>query len=406
MTTPTNRPASATVSAASTGTVSADDGEADRVMLADAVATILDDLCTPADVTDSEAAGWSPRLWSALAEAGMPWISVPESAGGSGGDLGDACTMLTVAGRYAVPLPLAETGILAGWAMAAAGLAVPSGPLSAAPADALRAQATPDGWRLHGRLDRVPWAGQCDRVVTVLDTADGCVVVAVAPGSGRLTPGRNLAGEPRNTLTFHDTPLAPGEVGAAPPGVTPDTFRLRGALGRAALMAGALSRVRELTVRYTNQRTQFGRPVARFQAVAQHLVRTAEEAVLVDLAVRIAADADDGAGPGLLAGATAKILAGQAATTVTAAAHQAHGAIGMTREYELGALTRRLWSWRDEWRNETYWSRRLGAQLSRSGADALWPALATPARQVAGSRATPAGASAEGGRPVGAELPR
>lgn len=353
-------------------------------MIAEAVAAILDDLCTPADVTAAEAAGWSPRLWSALAEAGMPWISVPESAGGSGGNLGDACAMLTVAGRYAVPLPLAETGILAGWAMAAAGLTPPSGPLTGAPADRLRADATPNGWRLHGRLERVPWAGHCDRIVTVLDTAGGCLVVAVAPERARITPGRNLAGEPRDTVLFHDTPLVPGEFGVAPPGVTPDTFRLRGALGRAALTAGALRRVRELTVRYTNQRTQFGRPIARFQAVAHHLVRTAEEAALVDMAVRVAANANDG-GPGLLNGAAAKILAGQAATAVTTAAHQAHGAIGMTREYELGALSRRLWSWRDEWRNETYWSHRLGAHLARSDADALWPALSTPSSRHDGN---------------------
>jgi acyl-CoA dehydrogenase len=74
------------------------------------------------------------------------------------------------------------------------------------------------------------------------------------------------------------------------------------------------------------------------------------------------------------------VVAGQAATVAAAASHQAHGAMGMTREYELGQLTRRLWSWRDEYGSERYWSRTLGRQLIDAGADGLWPAIAVGAR--------------------------
>jgi acyl-CoA dehydrogenase len=45
----------------------------------------------------------------------------------------------------------------------------------------------------------------------------------------------------------------------------------------------------------------------------------------------------------------------------------------MTKEYELGQLSRRLWSWRDEFGGERSWSRELGRQLADDGADALWP---------------------------------
>jgi acyl-CoA dehydrogenase len=268
--------------------------------------------------------------------------------------------------------------------MAGAGLEVPSGPLAAAPVSpALRVTRAPDGWRLDGRLERVPWAARCDRIVTVAqadahaDTDATCVVIAVRADQARIVPGRNLAGEPRDLVVFTELALSPDEIAVAPAWVTPDTFRRRGALGRAAMMAGAMQRVQELTVRYTNERQQFGRPVAQFQAVAHHLVRIAEEAIATEMAVRIAAAGGLGSEPNLLDVSAAKIVAGQAATAITAAAHQAHGAIGMTYEYELGQLSRRLWAWRDEYGSESHWSRQLGRHLAASGADTLWQALST-----------------------------
>jgi acyl-CoA dehydrogenase len=56
----------------------------------------------------------------------------------------------------------------------------------------------------------------------------------------------------------------------------------------------------------------------------------------------------------------------------------------MTKEYELGHLTLRLWSWRDEYGSETSWSRRLGEQVVAAGPDALWPLIA--GEQPAGQR--------------------
>ena len=49
--------------------------------------------------------------------------------------------------------------------------------------------------------------------------------------------------------------------------------------------------------------------------------------------------------------------------------------MGVTREFALGALTRRLWSWRDEWGGERAWATRLGRTLAAAGPDALWPTL-------------------------------
>ena len=351
----------------------------ERTMLSAAADEMFRDLCSPRTVRDAEEHGWSPDLWEALTEAGFPLVGVPEAAGGSGGDVADACALLMVAGRYAAPVPLAETGLLAGWAAAAAGLALPAGPATVAVGrrgDTVELSGAEGAWRLSGQVSRVPWGARCERVVLVAEHDGRYWVVSAPTAAATVTGGRNLAAEPRDTLTFTSVELDDALVAPAPESVTPHALMLRGALGRASLIAGALARVTELSVRYTEEREQFGRPVARFQAVQAHLVHIAEEAQLAGMAASVAA-LNCATALSFSDVAVAKIIASEAATSVARAAHQAHGAIGMTKEYELGQLTRRLWSWRDEFGSERSWSRALGHQLALAGADELWPRIST-----------------------------
>jgi acyl-CoA dehydrogenase len=46
--------------------------------------------------------------------------------------------------------------------------------------------------------------------------------------------------------------------------------------------------------------------------------------------------------------------------------------MGVTRDYPLQYLTRRLWSWRHEWGTTTYWRRQLAMRADGAGADALF----------------------------------
>ena len=73
----------------------------------------------------------------------------------------------------------------------------------------------------------------------------------------------------------------------------------------------------------------------------------------------------------------AKADASSAAGLVASLAHQVHGAIGMTQEYELQHYTRRLWAWRQEFGSERWWYGRIGAGVVASGADGLWDRVAT-----------------------------
>ena len=333
-------------------------------------------------VEQAERDGFAVDLWQVWADAGLAFVSVPEEAGGSGGTLTDACAVLRIVGRHAAPLPAGETALLAGWLLAAAGLPLPAGiATTVTRPGVLLPSVRRDGRELllQGEVAQVPWAAVAERIVLLADLDDAVHVVSVPHDRDGVVvrPRRNVAGEPRDDVALH-VRLDAAEVAAVPDGVDADALLQRGALARANLAAGALESTRELTVRYTGERQQFGRPVARFQAVQAHLVQLAAEAALAGAAAEVAAGmVATGADGADRAVAAAKVVAGQAATRGAAHAHQAHGAIGMTREYPLHHRTRRLWAWRDEYGSERYWSGRLGAAALRGGADDLWPSLTT-----------------------------
>jgi acyl-CoA dehydrogenase len=328
---------------------------------------VFADSATFAAVQSAEADRWAGEIWDAVAGVGLPWVSVPESAGGAGGSLADAVALLVVAGRHAAPIPLAETGLLAGWLAATAGLPVGSGPrtvLAGGPDDDLDLRSG----RLTGRASRVAWAEGVEDIVALVDDQ----VVVISPDRARIERVANVAGEPRDTVIFDEVEVE--AAAPAPPGVDADALLRRGALSRAALMAGALGAVARLTAAYTVERKQFGRPVASFQAVQALVVRCAEEAALVDLAVQVAArEAERGDARFEIAGA--KYLADEAARVVTRAAHQAHGAMGMTQEYPLHHLTRRLWAWRAEY-GDAMWPARIGRGVVELGAESMYRVIA------------------------------
>ncbi|MFE0171069.1 acyl-CoA dehydrogenase family protein [Streptomyces sp. NPDC059002] len=295
------------------------------------------------------------------------------------------------AGRRAVPASLAETALVARPLLRRVGLPVPDGALSYAVAPELTIRhAHPaasavgsagclgddDTLLVTGTLRRVPW-GRAATAVVVLATAPfGPVLFTLTPDRAVLSPGGNLADEPRDDLHLNSLEIPASQVRRISPELL-DEARLRAALARSALIAGAAERCVGLTVAHTSARTQFGRPLSRFQAVKQEEARLVEEAALVRAAVQAAATPLDSGGPAAhFAVAAAKTQASASAAEIARIAHQLHGAIGITRLSPLHLATTRLWSWRDEDGDETYWARRLARPLS---AGTLWPALtATP----------------------------
>lgn len=331
---------------------------------------------------------WDERLWAALEEAGLPLISVPEVAGGSGGSLEHAAVVVTCAGEHAAMVPAAETALLGGWLLAEAGLPVPPGPLvavrapvpAAGGAGAVSLTRVPDGWLVRGRLPRVGWGRVAGRVVVLAEA--GGAELAVDLGAGEVTagPGANVAGEPRDDLIV-DTVAGHAAVREVAVG-TGQVLRLRAALARVLLISGAMGRALDLTVRYAGERQQFGRSLGSFQAMQQQIAELAAETA----AVRTAADAavrcctgdgctgDSFASPGAwFAVASAKVQAARGATVAARIAHQVHGAIGFTQEHALRLTTTRLWAWRDEAGSPAEWADELGRHVLAGGP--LWPVI-------------------------------
>jgi len=359
-------------------------------LLTDTVGEILTAVCTDDALRAAERDGFAPEIWSAVAEAGLPWISVPEEAGGEGGALADALAVLRLAGYHALPLPLAETGVLAGWLLAASGLQASRVPTTVVSGPDLVWSAG----TVRGSARYVAWGRAAEHVVVLAQATgdnaaagaaadavtDGPVVAVFAVADLRVEPHVNLAGEPRDTVYFDGAaPLASAPAG---PAVSAETLRRRGALTRVILMAGAAGRIRDITVRYTGERYQFGKPIGRFPGVQQHVVHVGQQAAMLEMAADLvcaAAAADPGltGQAAMFQVAAAKSIAADAATIATAAAHQAHGAMGMTQEYPLHNLTRRLWAWTREYGTGTQSADELGALVASAGADALWPAIAS-----------------------------
>ena len=325
---------------------------------------LFGETCSHEAIQRAEETGGAPEIWAAFAETGFPWISLPEAAGGSGGTLLDALEVLRLVGWHAAPVPAAETGILGGWLLASAGLELPEGIVTVAPGTSRDTLQVADDGTVTGTVAMVPWGRHAERLAVIANGTVASIPVAAAT----VDPHPSLAGEPRDTLVFDGVAA---DTAPAPQGVDAESLRFRGALSRVALMAGAIEKMSRLTVSYTNERQQFGRPVARFQAVQAHLVWAAQDAALARMAAEIAAREAD-RGDGRFEIASAKLVANQAATRATKACHQAHGAMGMTQEYPLHHLSRRLWTWRTEYGGDREWTRWVGERATSVGADGLY----------------------------------
>ncbi|MDE2924537.1 MAG: acyl-CoA dehydrogenase [Acidobacteriota bacterium] len=292
--------------------------------------------------------------WRAIEDNGLVDMLLPEEAGGAGVDFGDAMAVGRTAGAFALPLPLVET-MIGRWLLADAGLEAPAGPLGMVTA--------------AGRLE-VAWPDNVAALV-VSDARGG--VGWVAAGEVESERGTNSAGEPVGRLR-EPPPIPPGQSGDLSSEPSPSTVM---AVARSAMIAGAMERILDLTIEHVQGRVQFGRPLARFQAVQQLVAIMASHAAVVGVASDTAVESTHGEGDrnAAFAVACAKARASEACYEVTRIAHQLHGAIGYTREHDLHRFTRRLWAWRDADGDEGYWQQRVGEMALRSGGAGLWPLL-------------------------------
>ena len=337
-------------------------------MLRETATRLFSEHCEPKHLREAEKGIFQTAAWAAIEEAGLHRALVPEDAGGYGVDIADALSLLRVSGEFALPLPLAET-MLASYLLADAGIDMPHGPLTIAPvvaADRLNLTRSGSDWHLSGTASRIPWARDAAAIVVLAEYNGIPHVVLLAAAGLAVTHGENLAREPRDTIRIDATPVA-----VAATRVTLAKLRAIGAAMRSLQIAGALARILAMTSQYAQDRVQFGRPIGKFQAVQENLAVLAGQTAAAGAASDLAAEAV-AAGIRILPIAAAKSRCGEAASIAASIAHQTHGAIGFTQEHNLHFFTKRLWSWRDEFGNESEWNLLLGRYMANSGADRLW----------------------------------
>lgn len=304
-------------------------------------------------------------LWDQLSELGLTALTAPENTGGSAATWLEAAALLSESAASARHLPLAESDLLAGWLLRTAGLPVedPTIPRTIAVLDDT------------GSAKAVPWLQDAVRVVLLTPAGPDFSVVELDANELRATAEivsvPTNSGQQRADLTIRSVPAS----GATVHSEVAAQLQLRGALARAAQSVGALDRAVDLCVEHTSVREQFGRPLARFQAVQQLVADAAAQAALaraaVDAAVLEAAATDLTSAGAARRVAVARSCVGHAVSVVVRNAHQAHGAIGTTQEHPLQLFTLPLLDWRSEFGTTRSFDLWLG-NLVRREPSALW----------------------------------
>ena len=281
----------------------------ERQLLRQTVAALVDKHASPEAVRRAMESprGYDESLWTLLCEqVGVAALVVPEEMGGAGGELADAAAVLEELGRSLVPTPLlgttlAELGLLAG--------------------------DEPDG----ETLEQLAAGASIGAVVFDRDyVINGDIAdVVLAVEDGRILRWSDVTVETVHTLDptrrlARVTPGASTVIGSNPGMADIAAILL------AAEQIGAAARCLELTVEYTQQRVQFGRPIGSFQALKH---RMADMYVAVQSARAVIGDAIESPTP--VTAAMARLAASEAFCAVAGDAIQLHGGIAITWEHDM-----------------------------------------------------------------------
>lgn len=330
--------------------------------LREAVRTLLTRRSGPEAVRTAMASplGYDDKLWSTLCEQiGVAALAVPERYDGAGATMAEVCVVLEELGRTLTPAPLLGSAVLCGQALLLTGNDAACRRLLPviASGSALAALAWSDadgGWslgtpactatdgKLAGQAHYVFDGDIADVLLTVARTHDGIGLFEVATQTQDVRRTRAATMDPTRRLAVLDfdgvpaTRLDDGGFGTA-------LKRLRelAVVSVAAEQVGAATRALELTVEYTKQRRQFGRPIGSFQALKHRMadVHVDIEAARSALFAAVLALGDEGnPAPDV---AAAKLVCSEAFEHAAAEMIQLHGGIAITWEHDAHLFFKR-----------------------------------------------------------------
>jgi hypothetical protein len=281
----------------------------ERELLRETVAALVDKHAPPAAVREAMVSerGYDESLWKLLCEqVGAAALVVPEELGGAGGELGDAAVVLEELGKALVPTPLLGT-TLAELALLAANEPDTDALERLAEGRAIGTVVFDPGYVVNGDV--------ADFVIAANGTTLSRWTSFTAHRVDAMDLTRRLARlEPTDTVDIGDDP---GLADIA-------------AILLAAEQIGAAAKCLDMTVEYTKDRVQFGRPIGSFQALKH---RMADLYVAVQSARAVVNEAI--AEPSATSAALARVAASEAFSKVAAEAVQMHGGIAITWEHDI-----------------------------------------------------------------------
>ena len=313
------------------------------------------------------------ELVAELAELGLMGMPFPEEYGGAGADTVsyaiaieeltrvDSSVAITVAAHTSLgtmPIYLYGTEeqrrewlprLTSGQGLAAFGLTEP-GAGSDAGATLTRAELRDGSWIVNGSKSFITNSGTditaCVTITALTgeDEVSTIIVPNGTPGYELSPPLKKLGWRASDTrqLTFADCAVPEGNLlGERGRGFHQFMEILDGGrISVAAMGVGLAQGAYDLAFAYAQERQQFGRPIAKFQAVQFALADMATEIEAGRQLVYRAAWLKDAGKPFGLAAAQAKLYTGLLSNRAANAALQIHGGYGFMDEYAISRLYR------------------------------------------------------------------
>lgn len=218
------------------------------------------------------------------------------------------------------------------------------------------AKPTDDGYLLSGSKRWISNGGEADQYLVYARLSDapgakGIGALVVEKGMAGLSFGQaeklmGFRGIPSADLVFENV-VVPRENVVVPPGSFGKLFGVFSIerLGNTTMSLAIAQEALDSTVRYVQEREQFGKPLVEFQSVQVILADMLLQVEAARLLRDQAADSVQDGLPDALMVSLAKCTANEMAKRVTDLAMQIHGGNGYTEEYGLERLHRDAHGW-------------------------------------------------------------
>jgi alkylation response protein AidB-like acyl-CoA dehydrogenase len=312
-----------------------------------------------------EPKGYDESLWSVLcSQVGVAALAIPEEYGGAGFSLFETHVVLEELGAALTPSPLLGSGVLAAQALLLSGSADACTELLPGIAEgttvaslvwagddgewstesaAVKATQAGGGVALGGRGRFVLDGDAADVLLVLAEAAAGIGLYRVDMSNVECTSEVGMDQTLRfATVTFDGTPAQTVAQDALP--FLP-TLRDIACVAVTALQVGALQRCLDMTVAYSKDRVQFGRPIGSFQALKHRMAdmlvdvetaRSASWAAAWSAAQSTGQSTGQSPDPDLPErAAMAKAWCSDALNRVAGEAVQMHGGIAITWEHDV-----------------------------------------------------------------------